>query len=489
MAATPHIVIIGTGFGGLGMAIRLKQAGIEAFTLLEKADAVGGTWRDNRYPGAACDVESHLYSFSFEPKADWSRKFARQPEILAYLKDCAAKYQLYTHIRFGVEVAGAAFDETRARWQIQTASGETIEADILITACGQLNQPAYPNIPGIEDFAGISFHSARWDHDAELAGKQVAVIGTGASAIQFVPEIVGEVGRLAIFQRTGAWVVPKPDGIFSLAARRRFARLPVLRQLYRAGIYWKNEGRALAFTRWSALLKPFALLARRATRRQMRDADKRARLVPDYPIGCKRILMSNEWYPAVDAAHVDLVTDDIERIEADGVRTVDGTRYRADVLIYGTGFTATDFLAPMRIMGRDGLELNTAWRDGARAYKGIAVSGFPNFFMLYGPNTNLAHNSIIFMLESQITYVLQAVEALRDDHIRSLEVRRDREDAFDAEIQDALENTVWQSGCNSWYVNADGRNTVNWPGFTFTFRRATAHLDLADYHVTSASDM
>jgi len=485
MSNTPHVLIIGTGFGGLGMAIQLKRAGIDEFTLLEKAGALGGTWRDNTYPGAACDVESHLYSFSFEPKTDWSRKFAPQAEILAYLEACAVKHDLYRHIRFHTEVASAAFDASLGLWQVRTAGGETIEAEILITACGQLNRPDYPSIAGADTFAGPAFHSARWDHQVDLAGRRVAVIGTGASAIQFVPEIVKCAAHVSVFQRSGAWVAPKPDGAFSAAARRRFARYPVLARLYRYAIYWKNESRALAFTRFAVLLKPFAAISRGHARRQMADADKRQRLTPDYPIGCKRILLSNDWYPAIDADHVDLVTDAIERIDTDAIVTHDGRRHPADVLIYGTGFKATDFLAPMQIIGRDGLDLNTAWRDGASAYKGIVVNGFPNLFMLYGPNTNLAHSSIIFMLESQIAYVRQAVQALHRSDIAGLEVKRARAGAFDAKIQGALARTVWQSGCNSWYVNEAGRNTVNWPGFTFTFRRATARLNLTDYHVSA----
>lgn len=470
MSNTPHVLIIGTGFGGLGMAMQLKRAGIEAFTLLEKAGTVGGTWRDNTYPGAACDVESHLYSFSFEPKTDWSRRFAPQAEILTYLEDCAARHDLYRHIRFDTEVASAAFDTSRGLWRVRTASGETIEAAVLITACGQLNRPGYPSIAGAQTFAGPAFHSARWDHGVDLAGRRVAVIGTGASAIQFVPEIVKCAAHVSVFQRSGAWVAPKPDGAFSAAARQRFARYPLLARLYRYAIYWKNESRALAFTRFAVLLKPFAAISRRHARRQMADADKRQRLTPDYPIGCKRILVSNDWYPASDADHVDLVTDAIERIDTDAIVTHDGRRHPADVLIYGTGFKATDFLAPMQIIGRDGLDLNAAWRDGARAYKGIVVNGFPNLFMLYGPNTNLAHSSIIFMLESQIAYVRQAVQALHRSDIAGLEIKRARADAFDARIQGALARTVWQSGCNSWYINETGRNTVNWPGFTFTFR-------------------
>lgn len=477
-----HMVIIGTGFGGLGMAIELKRAGFTDFTLVEKSDAIGGTWRDNHYPGAACDVESHLYSFSFAPKTDWSRKFARQPEILAYMQDCAQQYGLYEHIAFNTEIASIVFEESEKRWHLTTTDGRTMTAAVVITACGQLNQPAYPHIEGADRFNGPVFHSARWEHDVPLTGRRIAVIGTGASAIQFVPEIAKQAAHISVFQRSGAWVMRKSDGAFSDEAQQRFARWPAWASLYRASIYWKNEVRALAFTRWSALLKPFAGMARHAARQQMNDDDKRQRLMPDYPIGCKRILMSNEWYPAIDADHVDLVTQPIANITADGVRTTDGQTHPADVLIYGTGFQATDFLTPMQITGRDGRELNQVWRDGAHAYKGITVHGFPNLFMLYGPNTNLAHNSIIFMLESQIRYVLDAVRQLQRPDIATLEVRQDRENAFNTRIQQALDDTVWQSGCQSWYVNESGRNTVNWPGFTFSFRRATAQIDLADYH-------
>lgn len=334
---TCRIAIIGTGFGGLGMAIQLRRAGIDDFLLLEKSRAIGGTWRDNHYPGAACDVESHLYSFSFAPKPDWSRKFAPQPEILGYLEACVREHRLYEHIRFGTEIVAADFDDTAQRWHLTTAAGDTILAGILITACGQLNQPAYPAIPGIETFQGPAFHSARWAHSVSLAGQRVAVIGTGASAIQFVPQIVPEAARVSVFQRSGAWVMPKSDGPFSARAKRRFARWPWLARVYRAAIYWKNEARALAFTRWAFLLKPTAWLARRAARRQMGDDDKRRRLTPNYSIGCKRILLSNDWYPALDAGHVDLVTDAIERIDARGVVTADGRHHPADVLIHEIG--------------------------------------------------------------------------------------------------------------------------------------------------------
>lgn len=477
------IAIIGTGFGGLCMAMQLVKAGIRSFTLFEKGATVGGTWRDNTYPGAACDVQSHLYSYSFEPKSDWSRKFGTQAEIRQYLEDCATKYRLFEHIRFETEVRGAFYDDTSQRWRLDLGADRRAVFDVVITACGQLNRPAWPNIPGRADFAGASFHSARWDHDVDLAGRDVAVIGTGASAIQFVPQIVDRVGRLKLFQRSGAWVVSKADRPFKPFEQKLFARFPALDRIYRTLIYWKNESRALAFTRFGFLLETYAWLARFTAWRQMDDADKRRRLAPNYKIGCKRILLASDWYPAVDRDNVDLITDDIDHIEADAVVTKDGRRHTADVLIYGTGFHATDFLAPMAITGRDGADLNEVWRDGAEAYKGINVAGFPNLFMLYGPNTNLAHSSIVFMLESQVRYVIQCVQTLCEPDIAAMDVRADRQQAYNDDIQNRLDGTVWTAGCNSWYVNAAGKQTNNWPDFTFAFRRMTAHLALEDYQL------
>lgn len=482
-APSPRIAIIGTGFGGLCMAMQLVRVGIRSFTLFEKAETVGGTWRDNTYPGAACDVQSHLYSYSFEPKSDWSRKFGTQAEIRQYLEDCAAKYGLFEHIRFNTEVAGAAFDAARQHWRLDLVDATQERFDVVVTACGQLNRPSWPNIAGRDAFAGPSFHSARWSHDVALDGKRIGVIGTGASAIQFVPQIVDRAARLSLFQRSGAWVVPKPDRAFKTVEQKLFSRFRPLDRVYRTLIYWKNESRALAFTRFGFLLETFAWLARYQTWRHVRDAGKRSRLKPDYRIGCKRILMANDWYPAIDRDNLDLVTDDIDHIEADAVVTADGQRHPVDVLIYGTGFHAADFLAPMRITGRDGLALEQAWQDGAEAYKGINVSGFPNLFMLYGPNTNLAHSSIVFMLESQVRYVMHCIQALRDPQLALMDVREDSQRLFNEDLQQRLDKTVWAAGCNSWYVSASGKQTVNWPDFTFAFRRMTDRFTLDDYRL------
>lgn len=483
---SPSVIIIGTGFGGLCMAIQLKKAGMDSFILLEKASGVGGTWRDNTYPGAACDVQSHFYSYSFEPKHDWSRKFGLQHEILGYMEYCVEKYDLRDHIHFNKEVSEAHFDETSNQWLVFTRDGDAFATDVLVTATGQLNQPAYPDIPGTATFTGKAFHSARWDHGYDLTGKKVAVIGTGASAIQFVPEIVPKVASLSLFQRSAAWVLPKADRPFKPWEQTLFKRVPAWDRLYRYLIYWKNESRALAFTRFSGLLEIFAIQARREARRHITDPEKLKHLIPDYKIGCKRILISNDWYPAINQSHVNLVTTGIERITGDGVLTEDGQLHKVDAIIYGTGFAASKFLAPMEITGRDGLSLNTAWQEGAEAYKGISVAGFPNLFVLYGPNTNLAHNSIIYMLESQVRYVMTCLKALAQQPGAAMDVRPERQEVFAQAMQTGLAGTVWNSGCTSWYLDEHGKNTVNWPGFTFSYRLATRKVDPEDYRFFTA---
>ncbi|SDX41230.1 flavin-containing monooxygenase [Marinobacter mobilis] len=473
----PRIVIIGTGFGGLGMAIQLKNAGVCTFIMLEKSTEVGGTWRDNTYPGAACDVQSHLYSYSFEPKHDWSRKFGRQAEIKEYMEGCVRKYGLMSHIRFNKAVAEAHYDDATHQWSIITEDGDRLTANVLITATGQLNQPRFPHIEGLDQFKGTRFHSARWDHNFDLTGKTVAVIGTGASAIQFVPEIQPRVKRLKLFQRSAAWVIPKPDRPFRPWEQKLFKTLPMHDRLYRSLIYWKNESRALAFTRFNRLLEFMALQAKWEARKHVRNLEKRKALIPDYKIGCKRILISNDWYPAVDSDNVDLVTTGIARIEENAVVTVDGEHHDVDAIIFGTGFKATQFLSPMTITGRHGQNLNDAWSNGAEAYKGIAVSGFPNLFMLYGPNTNLAHNSIIYMLESQIHYVLECLKSLEDQHADAMDVKPEPQGVYVDGVHRRLEGSIWDSGCTSWYRDESGRNPVNWPGFTFTYRHLTRHVD------------
>jgi cation diffusion facilitator CzcD-associated flavoprotein CzcO len=465
----PRVVIIGSGFGGLGMAIRLKQAGFTAITILEKASRLGGTWRENTYPGAACDSPSFLYCYSFEPKTDWSRKWAPQPEILEYIEHCARKYDLLPHIGFNTEVTGARFDEGAGVWRVRTAAGDTLEAEVLVSATGQLNRPAQPEIPGLDRFRGPHFHSACWDHGVELAGRDVAVIGNAASAVQFVPAIAPRVRRLAVFQRSANWMMPKNDRAYGARERRLYARFPFLARAYRWWIWLQHEARFPVFRQGRLVTLLATAMARRALRKQVPDPELRRVLLPDYPLGGKRILISDDYYAALQRENVELVTSPIDQVTGDGIRTRDGHHVPADVIIYATGFQSTSFLAPMRIEGREGRVLDDVWRNGADAYLGLTVAGFPNFFMLYGPNTNLGHNSIIFMLECQVNYVVQCVQALAGRGLESLEVRPEVVRAYNAELQSILRRTVWARTDHSWYKLADGRITNNWSGTTFAY--------------------
>lgn len=474
------VLIIGSGFAGLGLAMRLHQQGSDDFLILEKAAKAGGTWRDNDYPGAACDVPSHLYSFSFEPKTDWSRRFAPQAEIFTYVQQCIAKYQLQSRIRCNSEVSEAWFDESVALWRVTTLDGAQFSARALVSACGQLNRPLYPQIAGIERFTGESFHSARWRHDVDLSGKRVAVIGTGASAIQFVPEIVPKVQQLTLFQRTAAYVLPKPDRAYSRFELALMQHFPWTQKLDRALQYLYHEARGVAFFVLPGLMKLYRSSFLRHLRRQVADPALRSKLTPDYPLGCKRILISNDYYPALAQPQVEVVNQAIREVSEHGVITADGHEHAADVLIYGTGFAASDFLAPMRIRGLGGRELNQAWKEGAEAYKGISVNGFPNLFILYGPNTNLGHNSIIYMLESQFPYVLSCLQQLQQG-VRYLDVRAPVQQAWNQRLQHDIEHSVWEQGCNSWYKNAAGKHTNNWSGFTFSYRLHTSQPDWSDY--------
>ena len=482
-------VVIGAGFGGICMGRALLQAGFKRFLILERAAGVGGVWRDNHYPGAACDVPSHLYSFSFAPNPDWSGTFATQPEILAYLQVCAARFGLLPYLRCGQEVSAARFDEASDTWEVALAGGAHLHTRLLVTATGLLSRPALPRIAGMDSFAGPAFHSARWDHAVSLAGKRVAVIGTGASATQFIPAIAGRVGELLVFQRSPAWLKPRGGGPYPAWRRRLFRQLPLAMRLHRALIYLKYESRALAFTRFQGMMafavgRPF----RRMLARQLANAGDpalRASLTPGYPIGCKRVLLTDDYLPSLARPGVRLVTEPIRRILPEAVETAGGARYPIDLLIYGTGFAATDFLAPMRVQGRGGLDLNTAWREGAAAYLGISVPRFPNFFMLYGPNTNLGHNSIVFMLESQVTHVMRCIAALRSAACTGVEVEPAATGEYNKRLQARLARTVW-NGCASWYLDRHGRNTSNWPGFSFSYRWLARYGSLSVYRCSTA---
>lgn len=474
-------IIIGTGFAGIGMAIALQKAGVENFVILEKKHDVGGVWRDNTYPGAACDVPSHLYSFSFEPNPGWSRVFAPQGEIHNYLQRCADKYGLSKYIRFGAEVASAEFDEATSMWQVIQKDGTVLSASLLISGTGQLSRPAFPKLAGMDNFKGHIFHSATWDHSYSLAGKRVAVVGTGASAIQFVPAIAGQVEHLKVFQRSPAHVMPRPDRAYSEREKALLRNVPWLMSAYRASIYLRYESRALAFTRFKSLMKwAVGIPFRKLLTEQVTDPALRQKLTPDYPFGCKRILLSSEYLKTMSRPNVELVTDGIVRVTENGIETADGRRHEVDVIVYGTGFAATEFLSPMRIVGRSGVNLNQAWRDGTRAYLGLAVPNFPNFFMLYGPNTNLGHNSIVYMLESQIAHIMRCLRTLKATKTNTIEVDQRAYDRFYQQTQNRLANTVW-NGCKSWYVDDSGNNSTNWPGFTLSYRWLTRFSALHAY--------
>jgi cation diffusion facilitator CzcD-associated flavoprotein CzcO/acetyl esterase/lipase len=476
----PTVAVVGAGFAGIGMGIELARAGIRDFTIFDKADGIGGVWRDNTYPGAACDVPSHLYSFSFAPRDDWPKRFSEQPDILGYLQSCARNHGLDDHLRLGTEVTSAEFDEGSGRWRLLLGSGEITEADVLVPACGQLSVPSDAAIPGLDSFRGTSFHSARWDHDHDLSGERVGVIGTGASAIQFVPAIAPQVSSMTIFQRSAPYVIPKVDRNYRRWHHWMFRRLPASRLAARAGFWAFFEMGSLGLTSFRPARIPFELAYRALKRFQVRDPALREALTPGYEIGCKRILISSDFYPALQRDNVSVVTAPVDEVTPDGVRTADGTEYRCDTLILGTGFAANDFLAPMQVLGTGGRDLNEAWRDGARAYLGMTVPGFPNMFMLYGPNTNLGSGSILYMLESQIRYVTDAVEALGAAGTDRIEVRDDVESDYDSEMQQRLDDSVWAT-CASWYRTDGGRITNNWPGRMREYRRRTRQLDLADY--------
>ncbi|MBA53240.1 MAG: alpha/beta hydrolase [Pseudomonadales bacterium] len=474
------VIIIGAGFAGIGMAIRLQQAGFVDITILEKADEVGGVWRDNSYPGAACDVPSHLYSFSFEPNPRWSHVFAPQQEILDYLKHCADKYNVRRLVRFGVEVTRAHYNEADNQWQLELKDGDSLACRYLITATGQLSRPALPNIAGIDNFKGERFHSARWNHEVDLQGKTVAVIGTGASAVQFVPEIAKQAQRVLVFQRSPNYIMERKDRPYSGFELRMMERFPWLTKLYRLQIYLNFESRSLAFSRFGWLMTPMVKWPfLRLLKKQVKNAAMREQLLPDYPIGCKRILLTSNYLETLERDNVELVTDSINRVTAEGVETDAGT-FPADVMVYSTGFAATEFLAPMQVVGKQGIELNDAWQRGAEAYLGITVPQFPNFFMLYGPNTNLGHNSIIYMLESQIAHVMRCVTFMRHKQVAHMQVDGHQFRRFNQRIQQLLRLTVW-NGCKSWYIDASGHNSVNWPGSTLRYRLFTKYRALEGY--------
>ncbi|MET9261944.1 NAD(P)/FAD-dependent oxidoreductase [Amycolatopsis sp. NPDC004079] len=483
------VVIVGTGFSGLGQAIQLEKAGIRDYVILEKADEVGGTWRDNSYPGCACDVQSHMYSFSYAQNPDWSRSFSPQPEIFDYLKGVADSYRLRDRIRFGVEITGAHWDEGERRWTIETKGGAEFSAQFLVAGVGGLHIPQIPKLPGIAKFKGQTWHSAQWNHEFDLAGKRVAVVGTGASAVQFVPKIAPEVGELTLFQRTPPWIMPKPDHAMPGWARQLFKRVPGTQRLYRNALYWMLESRAIGFNGHPKLMQAAEVLARRHIAKGIKDPALRRKVTPDYTMGCKRVLLSNDYFPALDRPNVDVVTDGIAEVRAHSIVDTAGVEHEVDAIVYGTGFKVTDALEYLDITGVGGRNLAKTWStEGIQTHKGITVSGFPNLFFLLGPNTALGHNSVVFMIESQSRYVVDAIRLADSRGAAALDVRPSVQDEFQEQIQDKLVKGVWtQGGCKSWYLDAKGVNRTIWPGFTWRYWLETRRVEPSDYELSGRS--
>jgi cation diffusion facilitator CzcD-associated flavoprotein CzcO len=476
------IAIIGAGFGGIGAAIRLRQAGISSFTIFERAGEIGGTWRDNTYPGAACDVPSHVYSLSFEPNPDWTRSFAGSSEIQAYLLRLVDKWGLRAHLRTNTEIVDARFDEAAGSWTLTTARDEVFTARVVLSAVGGLVDPALPDIKGLQSFSGELFHTGRWNHDYDLTGRHVAVIGTGASAVQVVPAIAPQVAKLSVFQRSPAWVLPKRERAYSARARSFFARHPAALLASRTAQYGLSELFGpmvfLDAPRLSALAERMSL---RHLERSVRDAGLRAKLTPNFQFGCKRILISDDYWSSFERENVELVTEPIAEIRSRGIETQDGALRELDAIVLATGFDVNFATAPFPVSGRGGRTLDDTWRNGAEAYKGLAVAGFPNWFLLMGPNTGPGHTSVLVFTEAQIAHVLGAIREIRSRNLRFLDVRRDVQDRYNAGIQRRMKHMVWTSGCHSWYLSPDGSNHTLYPGFAAEYVLRTRSFRAADY--------
>jgi cation diffusion facilitator CzcD-associated flavoprotein CzcO len=479
-------LVIGAGFAGLCAAIKLHQAGETDFVVVEKGSDVGGTWRDNTYPGAACDVPSQLYSFSFAPNPDWSMSFSPQPEILAYIKRVADESGTLDRFVFDTTVEDARWDDAAQRWIVRT-SGATYAARTVISGAGGLSAPKLPDIAGIESFEGELFHSAEWRHDVDLSGKRVAIIGTGASSIQIVPSIQPEVAHLDVYQRTAPYVIPRNDRSYRGLERLALKKVPGLQSLYRTGIYWAREGYVPGFTLAPKLALPAQKMALANIRKGIKDPELRAKVTPDYQIGCKRILISNTYYPALAADNCDVVTDGIAEVTPTGIVTADGTARDVDVIIIATGFHTTELPITEKITGRSGRPLSERWAEtGMSAYKGTAVADYPNLFFIVGPNTGLGHSSMVFMIESQVTYIVDALRTMRRDGYGAVEVTASAEQQWSADLQRRMKRTVWSTGgCASWYLDKHGNNTTLWPRTTFAFRGETASFDPGAYTVSA----
>ncbi|MFC8092260.1 flavin-containing monooxygenase [Streptomyces sp. NPDC057301] len=489
MAEREHVrvAVVGSGFGGLGAAVRLRREGVTDFVVLERADSVGGTWRDNSYPGCACDVPSHLYSFSFAPNPDWPRTFSGRQHIRAYLEHVTDVFRLRPHIRFNSEVQRMTWNAERLCWDIETSSGN-LSADLVVSATGPLSDPKMPDIPGLDSFPGKVFHSARWDHDFDLRGKRVAMVGTGASAIQIVPSIQPEVERLTLFQRTPPWVMPRVDRAITGVERSLHRALPLTAQLRRGLLWGIRELQVQAFTKRPNELGLIEQLAKRNMGRSIKDPALRAKLTPDYRIGCKRILLSSEYYPALAQPNVDLVASGLSEVRGSTLVAADGSEAEADAIVFGTGFHVTDMPIADRVVGAEGETLAEAWKGGMEALRGASAAGFPNWMTIIGPNTGLGNSSMILMIESQLNYMADFVKQLDVLGGRAaLDARPSAVHAWNRRVQERMKRTVWNTGgCTSWYLDAGGRNTTVWPGTTSEFRRATRRVDLAEYELLRA---
>ncbi|KXF84912.1 cyclohexanone monooxygenase [Rhodococcus ruber Chol-4] len=487
-----HTLVVGAGFGGIGMAATLLREDPRADVLvIERGDDVGGTWRVNTYPGAACDVPSALYSFSFAPEPDWSKAHGTQEEIYAYLRRVAKEQGVTDRTMFGCELRDAQWDDESARWMVSTSRGD-LTAEVLVSATGALSTPTLPKVPGLESFRGKMFHSAQWDHDYDLTGKRVAVIGTGASAIQFVPAIVDTVGHLTLFQRTASWVMPKHDHTIARPVRALYRRFPLAQKVVRAAVYGQKETYVVGMTRPFARRWLVPLFERRALSvldRQVADPELRAKLTPKFRIMCKRILLSNDWFPAITRPDVTVVASGLTALTENGVVDEAGNEYEVDTVIFGTGFTVTEPPVAQHIRGGDGRTLAETWNGSPSAYLGIAVHGFPNLFLMYGPNTNLGHSSIVYMLESQAAYIADALRAMRSRGLSAVEVTAGAQRTYNAELDPTLAGTVWNAGgCDSWYLDRKGRNSVMWPTFTWRYRARTRQFDPENYLARPAAE-
>jgi cation diffusion facilitator CzcD-associated flavoprotein CzcO len=474
------VAVVGAGPGGLGLAIRLKASGFDDFVVLEGSDGVGGTWRTNTYPGAACDVPSHLYSYSFALKPDWSKTYAAQPEILAYFEDCADRFGIRPHLRTNTRITSAIWDGDQRRWRLTDAEGGTFEADVLVSAIGTFATPSYPDLEGLSSFAGPCFHSARYEHQHDLTGRRVAVVGTGASAAQIVPELAKTSAQVDVYQRTPQWILPRSDKPFSDEQKARFERSPDALRRHRREIFWAFEN-TIAFRHGDAVAEQLKALALSHIEYRISDDELKRKLTPDYPFGCKRTLVCSDFYKALVRENVELVTDPIARVTPGTMVTGEGTERATDAIVLATGFKATEYLAGLDVVGVGGRRLHDDWSEVAHAYMGLTVSGYPNFFMLYGPNTNQGGNSIIVILEAQAAYVLSALRAMRRQRARAVDVRRDVMDAYNVELAQALAGTVWSDGCQSYFKNANGMIATQLPQTSQWYAKRTRKFEMKEY--------